>query len=158
MGHELVAANLVPLAGRRDLRRTESVDAQADRRPPRHRILYKLHLLAVVGKQERARCFQALFGDDIHVHLHAKLRAYRAIRPDPAYHFRPRPIAQAEMKLRTCDWLLLDEQSGAYFDFSTDTEGVDPLIAHRLHGMWTDDLPVIILRGLINSLYRRSVG
>src|SRR6185369_12867856 len=39
--HELVAADLVPLAGRGDLCGAERVNAQADRRAPRHRVFYK---------------------------------------------------------------------------------------------------------------------
>ena len=56
--HQLVSPDLVPLSGRRDLRRTERVDAQANRRTPRNRVFHKLHLLSVVGEQERTDAFR----------------------------------------------------------------------------------------------------
>ena len=156
--HELVASDLVPLSGGRDLRRAQSVDAQPDGRTPGNRVLHKLHLLSVVGEQERAGRLQALLGHDFLVGLHAKLGAHRAVRPDDPHHLRLGLLAQTEMKLRSGDRLLLHQQAGANFDFAADAEGIDALIANRLHRVRTHHLPVIILRALIHRLHRLSVG
>jgi len=91
--NELVAADLVPLAGRRDLCRAERVDAQADRRAPRHGILDERDLLAVVREQERARALQALLGLDFLVGFHVELGAHRAVWPDDTHDVRMRLLA-----------------------------------------------------------------
>src|SRR5208282_1916011 len=156
--HELVAANLVPLAGRRDLRRTKSINAQADRRAPGNCVLYKLHLLSVVSEEERTGSLQALLGHDVRVGFHPKFGAYGSIRPDYLHDVRLGLLSQSEMKLRTGDGLLLHQQAGPNFNFASDSERVDTLVAHGLHGVRPDDLPVIILRSLILRLEGSSVG
>src|SRR5580704_4896887 len=57
--HELIAPDLVPFAGGGNLRRTKSVDAQANGGTPWNGIFDELHLLAVIGEQERAGSFQS---------------------------------------------------------------------------------------------------
>ena len=59
-------------------------------------------------------------------------------------------LAQAEMKLRPGDRLLLHQQAGADFDFAADAERIDALIANRLRRVRPHDLPVIVLRTLID--------
>ena len=57
------------------------------------------------------------------------------------------------MQLRPGDRLLLDEQAGANFDFSADTERIDALIADGLLGVRAHDLPVIVFRAVIYCLH-----
>src|ERR1700728_2232168 len=142
--YELVASNLVPFSDRRDLRRTKSIDAQADRRAPGNRIFHKLHLLSVVSEQERTRSLQTLLGHDVCIRFHAELGAHSSIRPDHLHDVRLGLFSQSEMKLRAGDRLLLHQQAGANFNFAADSEWVDALVANGLHGMWPNYLPVII--------------
>ena len=57
------------------------------------------------------------------------------------------------MKQRFIDGLLLDQQAGTDLRLSANAERVDALISGRLSGAWTHDLPVIVFRTLINSLF-----
>src|SRR5208282_5836843 len=132
---------LVPFSGRSDLRRTESIDAQADRRTPGNRVLHKLHLLSVVSEQERTRSFQALLGDDVRVRVHAKFGADSAVRPDCLHDVRLGLFSQSKMKLRAGDRLLLHQQPGANFNFAADPERVDALVADGLYRVRPNDLP-----------------
>ena len=56
------------------------------------------------------------------------------------------------MKLRTCDWLLLHQETGTNFNFTADSERIDALIAHGLHGVRSNHLPVIIFRAAVDCL------
>ena len=44
------------------------------------------------------------------------------------------------------------KEAGTNLHFATHAEGIDTLISNRLHGMRPDNLPVIILRPLIDRL------
>jgi hypothetical protein len=50
------------------------------------------------------------------------------------------------MKLRSGDGLLLQQQTGTNFNFASDAEGIDALVADGLDAMRTNDLPVILRR------------
>src|SRR3984957_18122970 len=156
--YELVAANLVSLTGGCYLRRAECIDPQADGGTPGDGIFDELHLLAVVREEEWARSLQALLSDDVHIRFHAKFGAHGSIWPDHPHDLRLGLLPQAEMKLRTGDRLFLDEQARANFNFATDSEWVDALIADGLYRVRPNYLPVIIFRSLIDCLYWLSVG
>ena len=61
------------------------------------------------------------------------------------------------MELRAGDGLLLHQQAGADFDFAANAKWIDALVADGLRGVRPYDLPVIILRALIDRLYRLPV-
>src|ERR1700722_12942938 len=61
------------------------------------------------------------------------------------------------MKLWTGDGLLLHQQAGANFNLTANPKRIDALVAHGLHGVGPDHLPVIILRSLVHGLHRLSV-
>ena len=56
------------------------------------------------------------------------------------------------MSLRPRDRLLLYQQARADFDFATNTEWVDALVAESLCGAGSNDLPMIILGSVIDRL------
>ena len=152
MRYQLVAPDLVPLFRRRDVRRAERIDAQTDRGTPWNRVLHKLHLLPVIGEEERTRPFQALLGHDFLVGFDIKFGPHRPIRPNDPHDLGPRLLTQAEMNLRSRDRLLLYQQAGADFDFATNAERVDALVAESLCGARSNDLPMIILGSVIDRL------
>src|SRR5687768_2393000 len=51
--HKFIAANFVPFFRSFDASGAKSIDAKSDRRPPGNGVFDKLHLLPVVGEQER---------------------------------------------------------------------------------------------------------
>ena len=155
--HQLIAPDLVPLAGRRDFRRAQRVDPQPDRRSPRHRVLHKFHVLAVVREQERADCLQSLLGHHFLIRFHFKFRAHRSVRPHNAHNFRARLISQSKMKLRPVDRLLLHQQSRTNLDFAANAKRIDALIAHRLLRVRPHHLPVIVLRSVARRPHRLPV-
>ncbi len=147
---ELVATDLVPLAGRGNLRGTERVDAQTDRRSPRHCVFNKFHVLAVVRKEPRTRSFQTLLGQHFLIGFDFKLRAHCSIGPNDANHVGARLLAETKVKQWTRDRLFLDQQAGANLHLAADAEWIDALIADGIARAWADNLPVIILRALVD--------
>ena len=61
------------------------------------------------------------------------------------------------MDLRAGDRLLLDDKARADLDFAAHAERVDALIAERLRGARSDDLPMIVTRAVIDRLHGLSV-
>ncbi len=120
--NELIAPDLVPLFGRFNSRRAERVDAQADRRTPRHCILHELHLLAVVSKEKRTRTFQTLLANDFLIGFYLKLGAHSAVGPNDANHIGTRLFTETEVKQWTGDRLLLHQQAGTDFHLAADAE------------------------------------
>src|SRR5689334_9029318 len=132
--HELIAPDLVPLFRRFDACRAERVDTQTDRRAPRHRILYELHLLAVVSEQKRTRAFETLLDRDLLIGFEFKVGTHGAVRPNDADHVGTCLLPQSEVKQWTRDWLFLYEQAGANLHLAADTERIDALIADSVSG------------------------
>src|SRR5262249_44246790 len=130
--------------------RSECVDAEADRGAPRHRILHEFHLLTVESKKKRARAFQPLLGDDFLIGFDFEVSANGAVRPNYADHVGAWLLAETEVQQRTGTRLFLDQQTGTDVHLTADAERVDALIAGGLHGAWTNDLPVIIFRTVID--------
>src|ERR1051325_1475169 len=156
--HELVATDLVPLFRCFDSRRSQGVDAQTDRRAPRHRILDEFHLLAVVSKEKRARAFQTLFGDDLLVGIDLEVSADGAIGPNHANDVGAGLVTKTEVQQRTGNRLFLDQQSGTDLHLAADAERVDALIAGGMHSARAYDLPVIIFRAVIDCFNRTVTG
>jgi len=74
-----------------------------------------------------------------------ELGAHGTIGPDDPHHVGAGLIAQAEMKLRAVDGLLLQQQARANFYFAADAEWIDALVSRCLSGSRPYHLPVIIL-------------
>src|SRR6185295_19008622 len=106
MRDQLVATNLVPFSGGRNLRRAQRVDAQSDRRSPWRRILKELHPFSVVCEEEWAGCFQSLFCDHLLIGIHFKLRAHRNVGPNDTDYIGTGLFAEPEMEQRSSDRLL----------------------------------------------------
>src|ERR1700741_2308345 len=157
MRNELIAADLVPLASRRNLCGTERVDAQADRGAPRHRVFYKLHLLAVPGKQPRARRLQTLLSQYFLICFYFKLGAHSSVGPNYADHVGTSLLTQPEVNQWSGYRLLLYRHAGANFHLAADTEWIYTLIADGIARTRTHDLPVIILCTFIYFLARSKI-
>src|SRR5215213_8017674 len=142
--YELIATDLVPLLSCLDSRGSECVDAQSNSRTPRHRILDEFHLFTVPGKKKWTRTFQALLGDDFLIGFDFEVSANGSVGPNDANHVRARFFTETEVKQRTSDWLFLDQKTGTDFHLTADAKRIDALIASRLNGARTNDLPVII--------------
>src|ERR1043166_10023507 len=67
-------------------------------------------------------------------------------------------IAQTKMHQRSGNELLLREQAGTYFHLSSNTEGVDALVACGLPCSRTDHLPVIVFGPMIGCFDGFSPG
>src|ERR1700722_9447874 len=111
MRNKLIAPDFVPLARSRYLCRSQRVDAQSNRRAPRHCVLDEFHLRAVPREKKWTGRFQPLFGDNFLVRLHSEFRAHCAVRPNDPHHFRARLVAKTKVKLWPVDRLLLDQQA-----------------------------------------------
>src|ERR1700722_2278128 len=120
--HKLVAANLVPLLGGLNPRRANRVDAQTDRRTPRHRIFHELHGVAVPGEEKWAGTFEALLGQDWLICLERELCTHRAVGPHNARHVDARLFAEAEVKFRPGDRWLLRQQPRANLNLAPNAE------------------------------------
>src|SRR6185369_1706580 len=96
--HKLIAADLVQLFSRFDAGCSEGIDAQTDRGAPRHSILDEFHLLAVPGKQERARTFETLLERDLLIGLNVKVGTHRAVGPHDADDVDTCLFTKAEVK------------------------------------------------------------
>ncbi len=151
---QLISSNLVPLLRRFDSCRSQGVDAQSDRRTPRHSILHEFHLLAVVRKQKRTRPFETLFSLHFLICFYLEVCADTSVRPNDAYYISAGLIPETEMNQRSGDRLFLDHQTRTDFYFSANAERVDALIAGCLGGTWTHDLPVIVFGSAIDCLER----
>ena len=102
--------------------------------------------MAVIGEEPRARALQALLGRDNLVGEQIELGLYVAVGPGDARHVGKEAVAQAEVEDRLGDGLFLIEQARPEFDFASDPERVDALVADGLGGAGPDLFPMIAFR------------
>jgi len=67
-------------------------------------------------------------------------------------------VSQTKMHLRSGDRLLLHQHAGANFNFAAHAKWIDALVAHRLLGVRSHHLPMIILCPVIDGLQWLPVG
>src|SRR6185437_4845946 len=157
MRDELVPSDLEPLFRRGNARRADRIDAQADGRAPRHRVLDELHSCAVVGEEKWAGPLQALDGLHVLVRLRIEFGAGNAVRPQRPNDVRACLLSETEVNPRSGDQPSLQQQPGADLDRAADTERVDALVAEHFRGARPDDLPVIALCTAIERLLRLTI-
>src|SRR5687768_14393751 len=151
---ELISSDLVPLLRSFDSCRSQGVDAQSNRRAPRHSILHEFHLLAVVRKKKRTRSLEALLSLHFLIGFYFEICADTPVGPNDANNISAGLFTETEMNEGSGNRLFLDHQTRTDFDLAANTERVYALIASCLSGARTYDLPVIVFGSAIDCLSR----
>src|SRR6266404_2650199 len=106
---KLISTDFVPFFGRRNLGCTQVANPQPDCGAPRNCVLNKLHLLAVIGKKERAGPFQALFRGNSLIAFEVEFSSDRPVWPYNSDNVGAGLFAQAEMNDWSCYGLFLNQ-------------------------------------------------